>query len=38
LFAGGSALADVWVFIAAPLAGAALAVVVFKALKLRTQE
>ena len=29
LFAGGAALADVWVFILAPLAGAALAVVAF---------
>ncbi len=32
LFAGGEALANVWVFIVAPLAGGALAAVVFKAL------
>ena len=32
LFAGGSALADVWVFIAAPLLGAALAVVAYRKL------
>ena len=30
LFAGGDALADVWVFIAGPLAGAVLAYAVFK--------
>ncbi|MCL2358001.1 MAG: MIP family channel protein [Defluviitaleaceae bacterium] len=30
IFAGGQALADLWVFIVAPLAGAALAVLVFK--------
>lgn len=32
LFAGGAALSDLWVFIAAPLAGGALAAVVYKAL------
>jgi aquaporin Z len=30
IFAGGSALSDLWVFIAAPLVGAVLAVIVFK--------
>jgi len=34
VFAGGDALANVWVFIAAPLAGAALAAVVYKLLKI----
>jgi aquaporin Z len=33
VLAGGDALANVWVFIAAPLAGAALAAIVFKLLK-----
>ena len=33
IFAQGDALANVWIFIAAPLAGAALAAVVFKLLK-----
>ena len=33
LFAGGDALANVWVFIAAPLVGAAIAAIVFKVLK-----
>jgi aquaporin Z len=32
IFAGGSAMASLWVFIAAPLAGAALAAIVFRAL------
>ena len=36
IFAGGEALSDVWVFIVAPLAGAALAAIVYKLLK--TQE
>jgi aquaporin Z len=31
LFAGGKALADVWIFIAAPLIGAALAVIAYRA-------
>ena len=34
LLAGGTALADVWVFIVAPFIGAALAAVVFKILKI----
>ena len=33
IFAGGAALADIWVFIIAPLAGAALATIVFRTLK-----
>jgi len=33
LFAGGEALANVWVFVAAPLVGAALAAIVYKLLK-----
>jgi len=33
LLAGGTALTDVWVFIIAPLAGAALAAIVYKLLK-----
>jgi aquaporin Z len=33
IFAGGAALTDLWVFIAAPLAGAILAVLVYKAVK-----
>ena len=32
LFAGGQALADLWVFIAAPFAGAVLAIIVYQAL------
>lgn len=35
LFAGGDALANVWIFIVAPLAGAALAALVFGALQKR---
>jgi len=38
IFAGGEALADVWVFLLAPLVGAALAVVVFKLIKVKTQD
>ena len=40
LFAGGSALADVWVFILAPMVGAAFAAFVFKVLnkKVVTKE
>jgi len=34
VFAGGDALANVWVFIVAPLVGAALAAVVFKLIKI----
>jgi len=33
IFAGGAALSDIWVFIAGPLAGAALAVLVYSLLK-----
>jgi len=33
LLAGGSALADLWVFIVAPLVGAAIAALVFNALR-----
>ena len=35
IFAGGDALSDVWVFILAPLVGAALAAVVFKCVKIK---
>lgn len=35
LFAGGSALTDLWVFIAAPLIGAVLAVVAYRLLKIK---
>ncbi|MCL2546865.1 MAG: MIP family channel protein [Oscillospiraceae bacterium] len=35
LFAGGTALNDLWVFIAAPLIGAALAVIVYTAVKVK---
>ena len=38
LFAGGQALADLWVFIVAPLVGAALAVLAFKGLQLARQQ
>ena len=37
LFAGGAALADVWVFIIAPLIGAVLAAWVWKALRPETK-
>jgi len=35
LFAGGDALADLWIFIVAPLVGAALAAIVYKAIKAK---
>ncbi len=38
LFAGGDALANLWVFIVAPLAGAIIAALVFKAIKERKQQ
>ncbi len=38
LFSGGQALADLWVFIVAPLMGAALAVLAFKGLQLAQQQ
>ena len=38
LFAGGQALADLWVFIVAPRVGAALAVLAFKGLQLARQQ
>ena len=38
LFAGGQALADLWVFIVAPLVGAALAVLAFKGLQLAKEQ
>ena len=37
IFAGGSALTDLWVFIVGPLAGAVLAVVIYKLLKTQKQ-
>ncbi|MCL2517840.1 MAG: MIP family channel protein [Oscillospiraceae bacterium] len=37
IFAGGDALANVWVFIVGPLVGAAIAVVVFKLLQLKKE-
>ncbi|MBR1896488.1 MAG: aquaporin, partial [Pyramidobacter sp.] len=33
LFAGGAAMADLWVFIAAPLAGAVVAAIVWKVIE-----
>lgn len=38
LFAGGTALSDVWVFILAPLVGAALAAIVFMSIKDKDSE
>ena len=38
IFAGGQALADLWIFIAAPLVGAALAALVYKVLKKKAPE
>jgi len=38
IFAGGAALADLWVFIVAPMAGAALAAVVYKAITRAKEE
>jgi len=35
LFAGGDALSDLWVFIVAPLVGAALAALVYRAIKIK---
>jgi aquaporin Z len=36
IFTGGAALQDLWIFIAAPLVGAALAALVYKAFKVKT--
>jgi aquaporin Z len=38
LFTGGAALRDLWVFIAAPLAGAVLAALVYRAFKVKAKE
>ena len=38
IFAGGAALADLWIFIVAPMAGAALAAVVYKAITRAKEE
>ncbi len=38
LFAGGAALSNLWIFIVAPLAGAAIAAVVYKALSSNKEE
>ena len=38
IFAGGQALADLWVFIVAPMAGAALAALVYKAITRAKEE
>jgi len=37
IFAGGGALADLWIFIVAPLAGAALAAFVYKVIKVQKE-
>jgi len=38
IFAGGAALADLWIFIVAPLAGAALAAFVYRVVKVKEKE